>query len=97
VEELRRAGLVVEDASGPVPAEALVDAHEVSAVVGFYSTTLLLLSASQVAERVAILPKAERATVRRPELVQQTTQAFLATGVRVVFSELRARTARGKA
>ncbi len=97
VSDLKKAGLWVEDASGPVPAETLVDVHDVSAVVGFYSSTLLLLPASRVIERVAILPRAERATVRRPELVQQTTQAFLATGVRVVFSEALLPATRGSA
>jgi hypothetical protein len=86
VDELRRAGLTVEDASGPTPAETLAELHEVAAVVGFYSTTLLLLSGSQVGRLIAILPRAEQASVRRPELVEQTTQAFLATGVHVVQS-----------
>lgn len=80
---LRELGLEVIDVSGPVPAEELIAKEAIGIVVGFYSTTLLLLSKQDVDVRIAVLPEPEDAGVRRPALLRDARKAIAASGATI--------------
>lgn len=80
---LRELGLEVIDVSGPVPAEELIAKEAIGMVVGFYSTTLLLLSKQDVDVRIAVLPEPEDAGVRRPALLRDARKAIAASGATI--------------
>lgn len=83
---LRAEGLAVEDVSARVPAERLLETHDVSTVIGFFSTTLVLLSPSEVAERVAVLPEPGSRGILRPRTLDRARAALGAAGVQLVAS-----------
>lgn len=83
IEELLDLGPVVVDVTGPSPAEFLIAKNGIRIVVGFYSTTLLLLSRENVDVRVAVFPDPEDPGVRRPALVRDARKCIEASGATI--------------
>lgn len=80
-------GFVVQDVSGPEAAEELVGHLSVEVVIGFYSTTLLLLSSSEVATRIGIFPEQRCSGIRRPRLVRSLRETLRCSGVQISCGE----------
>ncbi len=85
-QELQEQGLPVIDRTGPVSAEQLIATERIAAVVGFYSTTLMLLSDVDVPRRVAVFPDPEDPDVRRPSLVRAARAPIEASGATVLVA-----------
>jgi hypothetical protein len=81
--ELQLAGLPVEDTSSSSLAEDLICSEGVSAVVGFYSTPIVL-SGDLVDKRISIFPDEGLRGIRRPRLVAEIRQALRASGATIV-------------
>lgn len=81
--QLRELDLDVVDVSGPAPAEELIAKEGIRIVVGFYSTTLLLLSKQDVEVRIAVLPEPDHPGVRRPALLRDARKAIEASGATI--------------
>lgn len=85
-DELGLGDVPIRDCSGPGPAERLVALEGIRTVVGFYSTSLLLLSAADVDVRFAVFPDPEDPRVRRPALVREARKPIQASGAVVVVA-----------
>lgn len=80
---LRQLGVQFTDCSGEENAERWLSKQPVELLLGFYSTSLVLLSSREVRERIAVLPDPQAPGVRRPCLLEQIVQPLQRSGVRI--------------
>ncbi len=83
---LRSRGLEVVDVTGPTPAEELPLTHRIDCIVGFYSTTLLLVPREVVSNRIAVFPDPNLGGIRRPRLVARMRKPLAASGAQIVLA-----------
>lgn len=82
--ELVALGLPVSDFTETESAESIIARHQVTHLVGFYSTPLLL-SGDQVGHRECILPHPGASGVKNPFQVQEYVDAMTASGAHVTL------------
>lgn len=82
--ELKNRGIDLHDVSSGFPAERLIGDENVTELIGFYSTPLVILAGDPDLKRTAIFPSRMSTDLVRPDLASEVREALLRSQATVI-------------